>query len=233
MIRLIIAFILLYNPYCAHANNKQCVVLLHGWARSGKCMGAIEKNLQKAGFHTINISYPSREHTIDEIVDQYIHPNIDVSNCEQVHFIGHSMGGIVTRYYLSKYSIDNLGKVILIASPNQGSELVQKFRTTQWIAKILGPGCLQLAKDSPLLTSLAKPDYKVGIISADLSINPITSLFFLPGSDDGTVTVESTLLDDMTDHVTISSTHTMVLKHHITFEQINHFLAFGQFKKQK
>ena len=143
-----------------------------------------------------------------------------------------SMGGIVTRYYLSKYKPSNLGKVILIASPNQGSELVQKFQTTKWIANILGPGCLQIAKNSTLLTSIAKPYYKVGIISADLSINPITSLFFLAGPDDGTVTVESTLLEDMTDHVTISSTHTMVLKHHMTFEQIKHFLEHGSFQKK-
>ncbi len=232
MIRLIIALIILYSPYSSWANNKQCVVLLHGWARSGKCMKAIEKNLQEEGFHTINISYPSREYTIDEITEKYIHPNITTNNCSQIHFIGHSMGGIVTRYYLSKYKPSNLGKVILIASPNQGSELVQKFQTTKWIANILGPGCLQIAKDSPLLTSLEKPYYKVGIISADLSINPITSLFFLPGADDGTVTVESTLLEDMTDNVTISSTHTMVLKHHMTFKQIKYFLEHGSFQKK-
>ena len=232
MIRLIIAFIILYSPYCSQANSKQCVVLLHGWAKSGKCMEAIERNLQKEGFHTINISYPSRENTIDEIIEKYIHPNIPPNNCSEIHFIGHSMGGIVTRYYLSKYKPSNLGKVILIASPNQGSELVQKFQTTKWIANILGPGCLQIAKNSTLLTSIAKPYYKVGIISADLSINPITSLFFLAGPDDGTVTVESTLLEDMTDHVTISSTHTMVLKHHMTFEQIKHFLEHGSFQKK-
>jgi triacylglycerol lipase len=229
--RFIVALIIFSISFVANANSKECVVLLHGWARSNKCMKSIEEDLQKSGFHTINISYPSRKYTIDEIATEYIHPNINTKDCHKVHFIGHSMGGIVTRYYLSKYKIDKVDKVILIASPSKGSELVQKFQTTKWIANILGPGCLELSKDSPLLTSLTKPYYKVGVISANLSINPITSLFFLPGDDDGTVTVESTLIEDMSDQFTISSTHTMVLKNHNTLKQIKHFLKYGLFAK--
>ncbi len=191
----------------------------------------IEEDLQKDGYRTINISYPSRKYSIDEISSKHVHPLINTNGCSKVHFIGHSMGGVVTRYYLANYSVKNLGKVILIASPSQGSEIVQKLSTTNWLAKILGPGCLELAKGSPLLTSLAKPYYEVGIISADISINPITSLFFLPGPDDGTITVASTFLDNMSDHTIISSTHTMVLKHPLTYYQIKHFLENGKFDK--
>lgn len=232
MIRLLLAiFFLLYTSY-ASANNTECVVLLHGWARSAKCMNPIEKSLQKAGYRTINISYPSRQYSIDELSSKHIHPLINTEGCSKVHFVAHSMGGLVTRRYLANYPVKNLGRVIFIASPNQGSEIVQKLSTISWISKILGPGCLELAKGSPMLATLAKPHYEFGIISADVSINPITSLFFLPGPDDGTITVESSLLDNMNDHIVISSTHTLVLQHDLTHRQIKHFLEYGKFKKK-
>lgn len=230
--RYLFAIILLCSSHISFANNNECVVLLHGWARSSKCMDPIEKELKKAGYRTINISYPSRKYSIAEISSDHIHPLINKDGCSKVHFVAHSMGGLVTRHYLANHSIDNLGRVILIASPNQGSEIVQKVKNISWLAKILGPGCLELAKDSKIITSLAKPYYEIGIISADVSVNPITSLFFLPGPDDGTVTVESTLLDNMHDHTIISSTHTMVLKHHLTHRQIKNFLKYGKFEQK-
>lgn len=221
----------LLTVFCANAHSKECVVLLHGYLRNAKCMKPIESYLLKAGYDIQNISYPSTDHSISKISSEYIAPQIDNSNCEKIHFIGHSMGGIIVRYYLSSNKPANLGKVVLITTPNSGSELVESIYnhpSVKWI--LIGPAVRELMPGSPLLKTLPMPDYEVGIITANKSINPITSILF-NGPSDGTLSVDSMKLENMSDIIDINSTHTMVLIHPDTHKQISNFLKYGKFIK--
>ncbi|MBP7190120.1 MAG: hypothetical protein KA998_02615 [Rickettsiaceae bacterium] len=211
------------------ASNQECVVLLHGWAKSGRCMIPVEESLTKEGYKVQNITYPTRYYKIEDIVNKYIYPNVKTEGCTKLHFVGHSLGGIVTRYYIEKYRPKNLGRVVLIGSPSKGSEIVDKISGPYFINKILGPAVLELSTHSTFLSSLKNPDYDLGIISGDISLNPFTSIFILPGPDDGIVSLESTKVEGMKDQITLSSTHVMILKNHTTHEEISCFLENGRF----
>ncbi len=216
-------------PFTASA--QECVVLLHGYARSNTCMEPLEIGLTKEGYNVINLSYPTMKYPVEIISRDHIHPHIEkISDCEKLHFIGHSLGGIVARYYLSQNEVKNLGKVILITTPNQGSRIATEMESNEFLSALLGPAVSDLAEDSPLLKSLPEPDYEVGVIAATKSINPLTSIFVLQGEDDGTLTVESMRLTSTKHYVAIPSTHTLVLRHPDLLTQIKSFLTAGKFK---
>ena len=226
----IILLLLLF--FSGSALAQECVVLLHGYLRSSKCMQPIADILDAKGYRIQNISYPSTDYSIQTLSREHVAPQIDHTDCEKIHFIGHSMGGIVTRHYLSENKLSNLGNVILIAAPNGGSALVASIENNPALAwTLIGPAARELSPGSKLLLELPSPDYKTGIITASKSINPITSIFLLDGANDGTLTIESMRLHNMTDIINLEATHTMVLMHPDIGEHIENFLKYGRFVK--
>ena len=193
-------------------------------------MKPVEEILVASGYKVQNISYPSTEYSIAEISRNHVAPKISTESCDKIHFIGHSMGGIVARHYLSENHPDNLGNVILITTPNGGSDLVSEVEESDALGwTLVGPAVKELGVGSELLKNLPKPYYKTGIVTASKSINPFTSLFLLDGPNDGTLTVESMKLKDMHDTVNIPSSHTLVLTHPDLKGHIESFLRNGQF----
>jgi triacylglycerol lipase len=224
--------VLLALCFAESASAQECVVLLHGYLRSNKCMQPIADILDAKGYRIQNISYPSTDYSIQTLSRDHVAPQIDSTNCDKIHFIGHSMGGIVTRHYLSENKLSNLGNVILIATPNGGSELVSSIEDNPTLAwTLIGPAARELAPGSKLLLALPSPSYNTGIITASKSINPITSIFLLDGANDGTLTIESMKLDNMTDIINLEATHTMVLTHPDIGTHIENFLKYGRFIK--
>lgn len=195
-------------------------------------MQPIADILNAKGYKIQNISYPSTSFSISTISRDYVAPKIEHTNCEKIHFIGHSMGGIVTRHYLSENKLPNLGNVILITTPNGGSELVSSLannRSFEWT--LIGSAVRELSIGSELLNSIPETYYNVGIITASKSINPVTSIFLLDGLDDGTLTIESMKLPNMTDIINLDSTHTRVLIHPDIGDRIENFLKYDRFIK--
>lgn len=212
--------------------GQECVVLLHGYLRSNKCMSFLEEKLGDAGYKVQNLSYPSTKYSISTLSREHVGPRIEHADCDKIHFVGHSMGGIVLRHYLSENKLENLGHVVLITAPNGGSELVNSIQNNEALSWVLmGPAVHEIAVNSEFLKSLPLPYYNVGIITASKSLNPITSLFILDGGDDGTLTIESMKLQNMTDIINLSATHTMVISHPEISTQVESFLKKGRFIK--
>ena len=230
-----ILLLLLFNS--AHAEsrntNSDYVILLHGIARTSKHMKKLEKHLEKENFTVINIDYPSTKHSLEKLSD-IIHNDIS-KNTEKgrtIHFVGYSMGGLLIRVVLSKYHYNNLGRVVQLAPPNQGSEVADKLKNNWLYKKVYGPAGQQLITDQKEIKHLlADIDYEVGIIAGSRSVDPISSLFMIKGRDDGKVSIEKTKLENAKSHIIVKASHTFFPSKKEVQKQTVHFLKNGKFER--
>lgn len=207
------------------------VILLHGIARSARGMAWVARALSRKGYDVINISYASRHKPIEEIVDD-IREELGVYEIEEagkLHFVGHSMGGLVIRAYLNKYRPPNLGRVVMLGTPNQGSEVADLLKGNFLYKAFYGPAGQQLVTDQSRFGSIfGSPDYELGVIAGDWSIDPIASLI-IPGASDGRVPVARTKLEGMKDHIVLHVAHTFLPYSKNVIWQTMYFLEHGKF----
>ena len=214
-------------------NPSECVVLLHGLARSANSMKQLQRGLHNAGFSVLNIDYPSTKHVIETLVEQFIQPQIDSLrrqlNCNNLHFATHSMGGILLRYYLKHYELPELARVVMISPPNKGSELVDKFSGLAVFNWLYGPAGGQLGTSSNSLPNRLGPaNYDVAVITGNRSVNPYYS-HLIPGDDDGNVAVDRARLDGMRAFKVLPKTHTFIASSQQAIELVTSYLKSGQF----
>lgn len=210
-----------------------CVVLLHGLARTSDSMEALEEALSGEGFFAVNHGYPSRNYPIEKLADLAIPAGIEkCPDGSQINFVTHSLGGILVRQYLSKHEINNMGRVVMLGPPNQGSEVVDKLRDVPGFHFVNGEAGMQLGTGAlSVPKTLGKADYDVGIIAGTRSINLILSLL-IPGTDDGKVSIESTRLEGMTDHIELPVTHPFMMKNKDVIAQVISYLKSGTFTRE-
>lgn len=213
----------------------ECVILLHGLARTSRSMLLMDRKLSKAGYQTYNCSYPSREHPIELLSETFIPRAIEHCNKKyqpaKIHFVAHSMGGIMIRCYLARVHPQNLGRVVMLAPPNAGSELVDHLSRYQLFRLINGPAGEQLGTEaSSLPKSLGPVDYQCGIIAGNKSLNPLTSAL-IPGEDDGKVSTASTRVTGMSDFLVVPHSHTFMMSRPIVIEKTINFLDCGAFQQ--
>jgi triacylglycerol lipase len=208
------------------------LVLLHGLGRTAVSMKGLEWYFQSRGFRVINVNYPSAGGSIEHLADRYLDDALTKEIADQtvkVHFVTHSLGGILLRQYLSNHTLTNLGQVVMLAPPNQGSELADYLKSRGPGRWILGRSGQQLGTtDSDVPKRLGPVHFDLGVIAGDRSLNPWFSRI-IPGPDDGKVSVENTKVEGMKDFRVVHSSHTWLMWRRQTVRQIEHFLAQGRF----
>jgi pimeloyl-ACP methyl ester carboxylesterase len=212
----------------------ETVFLLHGLGRTANSLLLLEMRLRDAGFDVVNESYPSTKATLEQLIETEPPRLLALRpNAKQVHFVTHSMGGIVMRAYLSKHTIPNLGRVVMMGTPNKGAELIDamvKFPVLDRIVSPAGKAIGASAKSIP--NSINDGDAEFGVIAGRISLNPLLSSL-IEGENDGKVSVESTRFPAMKDHIVLPVSHTFMMNDREVARQAICFLKTGAFDHTK
>jgi triacylglycerol lipase len=208
----------------------ECVIFLHGMARTASSMDFAAQVFESRGYAVANIDYPSREHPIEELASMAVEAGLAQCGDEAaIHFVTHSLGGILVRYYLETKSIPRLGRVVMLAPPNKGSQVVDDYRNIPGFELLNGPAGMQLGTDSHSIPAQLGPvEYEVGVIAGTTTFNPILSQS-LPNPDDGKVSVENTKVEGMSDFVAVPFSHPFIMDAPTVIDYAHAFISTGKF----
>lgn len=195
-------------------------------------MAPLAGALRRAGYRVRNVDYPTRPHSVEALVERYLRPAFaDCADGAPVHFVTHSMGGILVRLLLQTERLPPGSRVVMLAPPNHGSEVVDIIRGWVVYRWLMGRVGQQLGTGPDAIVRRLQPVREaIGVIAANRSMQPWFSRL-IPGDDDGAVSIASTRLPEMRDFVVVDATHTSVLFSRKVWRLVLAFLADGRFRR--
>lgn len=211
--------------------ERDLIVVLHGMGRTKLSMSSLAGRLEQQGYDVLNFSYPSTRSSVAGST-AHLHQELQSqlpARAGRVHFVTHSLGGIVVRAYLKQHSPANLGRVVMLSPPNQGSEVVDKLRDNFLYRLATGPAGQELGTEKTSTpNTLGEVDFPLGVITGDRSFNPLFSAW-LSGANDGKVSVQRAKVSGMTDFLVVPHSHSFIMRSSAVTRQVVHFLAHGKF----
>lgn len=217
------------SPVAAEAG---CVVLLHGLGRSRASMAGMARYLRRAGYPVLNLGYPSRRHGISDLVRRYLEPAVVRCRARHdgpLHFVTHSLGGILLRYYLESHRLPEGSRAVMLAPPNQGSVVGERLRALPLAGWLLGPAAGELGTGPDSVPrELGPARLETGVIAGTRSLEPWFGRW-IGNAGDGKVGTAETRLDGMQDWRTVPATHTFIMNHPATRQATLQFLRSGRF----
>ncbi len=206
------------------------VVLLHGIMRTSKSLSRLAAHLAGEGFEILNLDYPSTRQSLAELSED-VHGAVSAfaTQIDRVHFVGFSMGGLVIRAYLKAHRPLNLGRVVMIGTPNNGSEIADLLKDNRFYKALLGPAGQQLVTNQAAFRHLFEDEgYELGVIAGRNVANPIAAAIFR-APNDGKVSVSSAVHPGCRDHIVIRTNHTLIALSGKTHAETTEFLRAGRF----
>jgi pimeloyl-ACP methyl ester carboxylesterase len=214
--------------------DSEAIILLHGLSRTSRSMNKAAKLLAAYGYKIVNVDYPSRSADISALAQKYIAQALKQCESEgikKIHFLTHSMGGILLRAYLANQNIDKLGRAVMLAPPNQGTEVMDKLGGWRLFYYLSGPAVLQLGTDNNSVPNRLGPvNFKLGVIAGDKTVNPLFSRL-IPDVNDGIVSISRAQVEGMKDFIVMPYSHSFIMRHEAVIEQALYFIQQGYFAR--
>lgn len=213
----------------------ESIILLHGFGGHPLQTTLLARRLRTAGYIVANIGYPSWRWPLDRVL-AHLHQRITTSPAyaaQHIHCVGHSMGGLLLRVYLARHRPAHLGRVVMLGTPNSGSELADlcyRLRLNRPILNHAG-ALLRTNRDTITEALFGTVDYPLGIIAGDRPMIGALPNFVFPTPNDGKVSVAATHLPGQSDHLTLPIAHTAMIYSRPVADQVAHFLREGRFKR--
>lgn len=210
------------------------VILLHGLARTSRVMAKMASHLQAQGYNVANLDYPSRHYPIEILTEQIaeriaqFRQHLD----RPLHFIGFSIGCIITHFYIKKYAPVNLGRVVALGPPYHGSAIIDFLGKYFWFRKFYGPAALELsASPTGIFHRLGKVNYELGVIAGNkwIFFDYFFAKYLLEEPNDGKVSVASTRIEGCRDHIEMPINHVFMPEFETVINQATYFLNQGRF----
>jgi len=220
------------------APARETVVLLHGLALGAWAMTRLQWALARDGFRTVNVSHPSRTLPLEQLADEWLPSLLQAHRADEaprLHFVTHSMGGIILRAALRRGIPRNLGRVVMIAPPNQGTALVDRIGGWWAFRAFTGVnGCRLGTQTGAICPTLGSwpAGVPLGIIAGNRTLNPLFSAW-IGEPNDGKVAVAGTRLAGMTDHLVLPHSHTWLQYRADVIAQVRAFLRHGRFDRDR
>lgn len=195
-------------------DTRELVVLVHGMGRSPASMWLLARRLQADGYRVLNFGYPSTRGTVAELGARLARrAEQEIGSAPRVHFIGHSLGTVIIRSMLAQDPPERMGRVVMLAPPNQGSTAADR-----WAPRLgsVMPAIRELrtVPESTARTLALPEGVDVGIIA---------------GARDRKVRVAETHLPGARDHVVVNGFHTFLMNRTDVHLLIVRFLRHGRF----
>ena len=190
-------------------------------------MIAVSLAARRRGYRVINWHYRSAFGSIAGHAQAFareVAPRLE--NAPAVHFVTHSLGGIIVRQFLATHTLPNLGRVVMLAPPNGGSEVADVLQHSALLARCVVP-LKELGTTA--MEALPAATYPVGVIAGSRSHIPPFSRWMNDVPNDGVVAVERTRLAGMTDFIVLRRTHTMLPWSRDALAHVFAFLENGRF----
>ena len=213
-------------------DTNECVILLHGLGRLRQSMRRLEQHLRSLSYATINLAYPSTTKSIETIAETHLARTVqgcEAHSAKRIHFVGHSLGGLIVRQYLQRHSVPAGSRLVMLSPPNQGSELVDLLLQVPLYQWVTGPAGQQIGRGpESVVNRLNSVGIEIGVIAGNRGRNLLFSAF-LDGPDDGMVSVKSTMLPEMRDFIVVPNTHMFIMRDPQVMSQVAYFLKHGRF----
>jgi len=213
--------------------KRETVVLVHGLWMTGVDMILLRWRIRDCGFTVRQFSYSSLRVDVGTNAAR-LQRFISLLDADTIHLVGHSLGGLVIGRFLhdiSSLDIDRrIGRVVTLGTPYKGSRVARKMATISVLRWSLGRSFVNgLDGRMP-----AWPDtHELGVIAGTLNLGVGRLVSSLPGVSDGSVMVDETRTQAMTDHITLPVSHTALLFSSDAARQVCAFLHNGRFKHEQ
>lgn len=211
-----------------HDRGGPPVVLLHGLWRGWRAMQPLARALGNEGFSTLNLPYPSVRLPIARLVGHIRTEVAKIARDQPVHFITHSLGGILVRSLLTGPVPWETGKIIMLAPPNHGSEIVDWLKKHPPLHQVLGPAGRSLGSDGVARELAAlPPEIQAAVIMGNRDSIPIFTRLLEP-ENDGIVSTGKGRIDGLRGFTVVNADHTFIQSHPEAIRLSLHFLKTGE-----